>query len=351
MTSRERFLAACACRPLDRPPVWIMRQAGRYLPEYRDLKVRHSFAELVRTPELAAEVTLQPLRRFALDAAILFSDILVLPEALGQGYRFKDEGGIAMEFRLETRAQLDRLSPENVRDQLRYVATTLRLLRGRLGNQTALLGFGGSPWTLACYMIEGGGSDDFPRVRELFRADRGFFNALLEKLTVGLIDYFKLQIESGVDAIQIFDSWGGLVAGPDYEPASLQWIRRIVAALPAGFPVILYGLGTARHLAAQAAAGARVLSVDSTVDLAAAHDALARDADLCAREIRVALQGNLDPALLGTTPLAVRDETWRLLETMRDRPGHIFNLGHGIQPEASLECVAAMVSTVINWKN
>jgi uroporphyrinogen decarboxylase len=328
-----------------------MRQAGRYLPEYRDLKVRHSFAELVRTPELAAEVTLQPLRRFALDAAILFSDILVLPEALGQGYRFKDEGGIAMEFRLETRAQLDRLSPENVRDQLRYVATTLRLLRGRLGNQTALLGFGGSPWTLACYMIEGGGSDDFPRVRELFRADRGFFNALLEKLTVGLIDYFKLQIESGVDAIQIFDSWGGLVAGPDYEPASLQWIRRIVAALPAGFPVILYGLGTARHLAAQAAAGARVLSVDSTVDLAAAHDSLARDATLCAQEIRVALQGNFDPALLGTTPLAVRDETWRLLETMRDRPGHIFNLGHGILPEASLECVAAMVSTVINWKN
>jgi len=220
-----------------------------------------------------------------------------------------------------------------------------------LGGQTALLGFGGSPWTLACYMLEGGGSDNFPRARELFRADRGFFNALLEKLTVALIDYFKLQIEAGVDAIQIFDSWGGLVAGPDYEPASLQWIRRIVAALPPGFPVILYGNGTAAHIAAQAASGVRVLSVDATVDLAAAHDALARDAALGAQNIRVALQGNLDPALLGATPLAVREETWRLLQSMRDRPGHIFNLGHGIRPDASLECVAALVSTVVGWKN
>ena len=328
-----------------------MRQAGRYLPEYRDLKARHSFIELVRTPELAAEVTLQPLRRFALDAAILFSDILVVPEAMGQGYRFREEGGIAMEFRLETHAQLDRLSSDNVREQLRYVAAALRLLRSRLGDQTALLGFGGSPWTLACYMLEGGGSDDFPRAREVFRSDRDFFNALVEKLTSSLIDCFKLQIESGVDAIQIFDSWGGFVAGPDYELASLQWIRRIIAALPAGFPIILFGKGAARHLVDQAASGARVLSVDSTVDLAAAHDALARDATLLAQGIRVALQGNLDPELLGTTPLSVREETWRLLESMRDRPGHILNLGHGISPDASLECVAALVSAVVNWKN
>jgi uroporphyrinogen decarboxylase len=351
MTSRERFLAACACRPLDRPPLWIMRQAGRYLPEYRELKARHPFAELVRTPELAAEVTMQPLRRFALDAAILFSDILVIPEAMGQGYRFKDEGGIAMEFRLETQSQLDRLLADNVRENLRYVSQALRLLRSRLGEQTALLGFGGSPWTLACYMLEGGGSDDFPRARELFRTDRAFFDALLEKLTTCLIDYFRLQIESGVDAIQIFDSWGGLVAGPDYEQASLQWIRRIIAALPASFPVILYGKGTARHLSEQAASGARVLSVDSSVDMAAAHDALAVDAVLVARKIQVALQGNLDPELLGTTPLSVREETWRLLESMRDRPGHIFNLGHGIRPDASLECVAALVAAIVNWKN
>ena len=351
MTSRERFLAACACRPLERPPIWIMRQAGRYLPEYRELKARHSFAHLVRTPALAAEVTLQPLRRFALDAAILFSDTLVVPEAMGQGYRFRDEGGIAMEYRLENRAQLDRLSTEDLREKLAYVGKALRLLRRQLGTKHALLGFGGSPWTLACYMIEGGGSEDFSRLRQLFVADRGFFDTLLEKLTIALIEYFKLQIESGADAIQIFDSWGGLIAGPDYEPASLQWIRRIIAALPADFPVILYAKGTSRHLAAQAASGARVLSVDGTVDLAAVHDALRQDPALRAQNIQVALQGNLDPALLSTTPAAVRDETQRLLESMRDRPGHIFNLGHGIQPDASPECVAALVSTVTGWKN
>ena len=211
-----------------------------------------------------------------------------------------------MEFRLETRAQLDRLSTEDLREKLGYVGETLRLLRRQLGDKKALLGFGGSPWTLACYMVEGGGSEDFARIQRLFRTDRAFFDALLEKLTVALIDYFKLQIEAGADAIQIFDSWGGLIAGPDYEPASLQWIRRIIAALPAGFPVILYAKGTAPHLAAQAASGARVLSVDWTVDLAAAHDALTQDPTLRARNIRVALQGNLDPALLSTTPATVR---------------------------------------------
>ncbi len=351
MTPRERFLAACACRPVERPPVWIMRQAGRYLPEYRELKARHSFIELVRTPELAAEVSLQPLRRFAFDAAILFSDILVVPEALGQGYRFKEEGGIAMEYRLETHAQLERLSAGNVRDRLSYVGAALRILRGQLGDRTALLGFGGSPWTLACYMLEGGGSDDFPRACELFRTDRAFFDALLEELTAALIEYFKLQIASGADAIQIFDSWGGLVAGPDYEPASLQWIRRVVSALPAGFPIILFGKGTGRHLAAQAAAGVQAISVNWTVDLAAAHDALAHDPDLRARNIRVSLQGNLDPALLGTTPETVRAATRQLLESMRHRPGHIVNLGHGILPDARLDCVAALVDTVTSWKN
>jgi uroporphyrinogen decarboxylase len=351
MTSRERFLAACACRPLERPPLWIMRQAGRYLPEYRALKARHSFGELVRTPELAAEATLQPLRRFALDAAILFSDILVLPEALGQGYRFREAGGIAMDYRLETRAQVDQLATGPVREELGYVATALRLLRRELGGDKALLGFGGSPWTLACYMIEGGGSDDFPRARDLFHSDRPSFDALLDKLTSALTDFFLMQIEAGADALQIFDTWGGLVAGPDYEPASLQWIRRIIAALPVGFPLILYAKGAASHLSAQAACGARILSVDSTVDLAAVHDALVQDPALKALDHPIALQGNLDPALLSAMPEAVRAEARRLLASMRDRPGHIFNLGHGIRPDAKLDCVATLVDTVVGWKN
>ncbi len=342
MTSRERFLAACACTPLDRPPLWIMRQAGRYLPEYRALKEKHSFLEMVRTPALATEVTLQPLRRFpGIDAAILFSDILVIPEALGQGYRFKEEGGIAMEFRLESRAQIDALAPAAaVPDKLRYVAEALGQIKQALAGSKALLGFGGSPWTLAAYMVEGGGSEDFARVKSLFYTDRATFDALLEKLTAALIVYFQMQIAAGADAIQIFDSWGGVIAGPDYEAASLRWIRQIIAALPAGFPVILFAKGAAPHLADQAFCGVRVLSVDWTCDLAAVRRSLPAN---------VAVQGNLDPMLLLTTPAIVRREAARLLESLRGAGGHVFNLGHGITPQARLECVEALVETVTGW--
>jgi uroporphyrinogen decarboxylase len=345
MTSRERFLAACAGQPLDRPPLWIMRQAGRYLPEYRALKEKHGFLGMVRTPALAAEVTLQPLRRFPFDAAILFSDILVIPEALGQGYRFREEGGIAMEYRLETRTQVDALAPAGaVPERLTYVADALALLKRELAGSKALLGFGGSPWTLATYMVEGGGSENFSRVKGLFYSERATFDALLEKLTASLIAYFQMQIRAGADAIQIFDSWGGVVAGPDYEAASLQWIRRIAAALPPGFPLILYAKGAAAHHAAQAATGIRVLSLDWTVDLAA----IARS--LRAGGANVALQGNLDPVLLNTDPAVVRRETVRLLESMRGIPGHIFNLGHGILPQAHIACVEALAESVVNWK-
>ncbi|MEO5959383.1 MAG: uroporphyrinogen decarboxylase [Opitutaceae bacterium] len=343
MTSRERFLAACACEKLDRPPLWVMRQAGRYLPEYRALKEKSSFLEMVRTPALAAEVTLQPLRRFAgLDAAILFSDILVIPEALGQGYHFREAGGIGMEYRLETRTQVDALAPTDaVSARLAYVADALALLKKELAGSHALLGFGGSPWTLATYMVEGGSSDEFERIKQLFYTDRGTFDALLEKLTAALIAYFQMQIAAGADAIQIFDSWGGIVAGPDYEAASLRWIRQIVAALPADFPVILYAKGTAPHLTDQAFTGIRVLSVDWTSDLAIVRRTLPGN---------IAVQGNLDPVLLNTTPLIVAHETTRLLESMRGTSGHIFNLGHGIMPQAKIECMHALVDTVTKWK-
>ncbi|MBI2515880.1 MAG: uroporphyrinogen decarboxylase [Opitutae bacterium] len=341
MTSRERFLQACACEPLERPPLWVMRQAGRYLPEYRELKARHSFLEMVRTPELAAEVTLQPLRRFALDAAIIFSDILVIPEAMGQGYKFREEGGIAMEFRLENRAQLDRLDPARATAHLDYVAQALKLVKADLKGDKALLGFGGSPWTLATYMVEGGSSEDFSRIKELFFTDRAFFNALMEKLTAALIAYFKLQISAGVDAIQLFDSWGGIIAGQDYEAASLRWMREIIAALPKDFPVILYAKGTPTQLTDMAFSGAAVLGVDWTVDLGIVRKLVPDN---------IALQGNLDPVLMNTTPDIVRRETTRLLENMRGARGHIFNLGHGIMPQAKLECMQALVDTVTQWK-
>lgn len=343
MTSRQRFLSACACQPLDRPPLWVMRQAGRYLPEYRALKAKSSFLDMVRTPELAMEVTLQPLRRFALDAAILFSDILVIPEALGQPYAFRDGGGIEMARRIETRADVEALgSPAAVSEHLQYVGETLKLLKRELAGAKALLGFGGSPWTLATYMVEGGSSDDFERSKLLFHTDRVTFDALLEKLTESLIAYFRMQIASGADAIQIFDSWGGILAGSDYEAASLQWIRRIVAALPADFPVILYAKGTAAHHTAQAAIGIKVLSVDWTCELAKVRRTLPAN---------VAVQGNLDPVLMQTSPDIVARETRRLLETMRDLPGHIFNLGHGITPSAKIECMEALVNTVTGWTN
>lgn len=341
MTSRERFLAATACSPLDRPPVWVMRQAGRYLPEYRALKVKHSFVEMVRTPELAAEVTLQPLRRFALDAAIIFSDILVVPEALGQAYQFREGGGIAMEYRLESRAQLDRLDPSNVSGRLDYVAKALELVKAELKGTRALLGFGGSPWTLATYMVEGGSSEDFARIKELFYTDRDFFEALMEKLTAALIEYFKMQIRAGADAIQLFDSWGGIVAGADYEAASLRWMRQIIAALPKDFPVILYAKGVNSQLTDLAFSGARVLGLDWTVDLSMARRLVPGN---------VALQGNLDPVLMNTTPDIVRREASKLLESMRGTPGHILNLGHGIMPQAKIECMDALVETVTGWK-
>jgi uroporphyrinogen decarboxylase len=341
VTSRERFLQACACAPLDRPPVWIMRQAGRYLPEYRALKAKSSFLEMVRTPELAAEVTLQPLRRYALDAAIIFSDILVIPEAMGQGYKFRESGGIAMDFRLETEAQLERLNAAGVEQRLGYVSDALRRVKAELKGEKALLGFGGSPWTLATYMLEGGSGDDFERTKTIFYSDRPFFNRLMEKLTAALIEYFQMQIRAGADAIQIFDSWGGVIAGQDYDEASLRWIRTIIAALPRDFPVILYGKGTAAQLTGQAFSGAKVLGVDWTVDLKIARRLVPDN---------VALQGNLDPVVMNTTEKIVRAETSRLLEAMRDTRGHIVNLGHGIMPQAKLECVASLVNTVVNWR-
>jgi uroporphyrinogen decarboxylase len=342
MNSRQRFLSACACEPLDRPPLWVMRQAGRYLPEYRELKEKHGFLKMVRTPELAAEVTLQPTRRFAFDAAILFSDILVIPEALGQGYTFRDQGGIAMERRLDSRAAIEALgAAEDVPQRLSYVGAALRILKGELAGKKALLGFGGSPWTLATYMVEGGSSEDFIRVKALFYEDRATFDLLLEKLTASLIAYFRMQIEAGADAIQIFDSWGGAVAGRDYEAASLRWIRAIIAAMPARFPIIIYGKGTGPHLLDQAFTGARVLSVDWSCDLAAVRRSVPEN---------VALQGNLDPAILSTTAPIAKRETERLLESLRGSRGHIFNLGHGILPTAHISCVEAVVDAVTQWK-
>lgn len=337
MTSRERFLAASRCAPTDRVPAWVMRQAGRYLPEYRALKEKHDFLTLVRTPELAAEVTLQPARRFAqLDAAILFSDILTIPEALGQGYSFRESGGIAMDFALDSEEKLAALgSAADVPARLDYMAQAMRLARAELGENRALLGFAGSPWTLAVYMVEGGSAKQFSKIKRLAAEAPALFEALMEKLADAVAASLKMQIAAGADAVQIFDSWAALCTAGEYEKLSLRWIRKIIAALPAGVPVIVFAKGMA-HLAPQiAAAGASVLGVDWTHKLSEIRKLTGT---------QLALQGNLDPVVLSfADEKIVRERTREILEDMRGEHGHIFNLGHGILPDARPENFAAML--------
>jgi len=335
MTARERFLAACARAPADRRPVWLMRQAGRYLPEYRALKEKHSFVEMARTPTLAAEVTLQPLRRFPLDAAIIFSDILIVPEAMGQPYRFREQGGIAMEFPLDTAARIEKLEANNVAERLRYLGDALRLVRRELGDKTALLGFAGAPWTLAAYMVEGGAPGNPPALAKLAKADPAQFEKLMHKLTEAVTACLRLQVEAGADAVQIFDSWGALCPGENYAAWSLLWIREIIAALPKKTPVILFAKGMAPEADALIKSGATVLSLDQSVNLA----------EFRRKYPQVVTQGNLDPALLEVEPDKVRLATRALLDSLSG-PGHIVNLGHGITPRAKIESVAALVETV-----
>lgn len=341
MNSRERFIAATRCLPTDRPPVWIMRQAGRYLPEYRALKERHDFLTLVKNPELAAEVTLQPVRRFeSLDAAITFSDILVIPEALGQNYRFGD-GGIAMEFTLNSAEQIRKLgNADAVPEKLAYVAAAQKIVRDRLGENRALLGFAGTPWTLATYMVEGGSSKQFSKIKALAAEQTESFNLLMEKLSDAIIAYLQMQIDAGVDALQLFDSWASLCPTREYENLSLRWIRKIIAALPAHIPVIVFAKGMAHLAPAIASTGASVLGIDWTHSLSDVRK-------LFPAGTKLALQGNLDPAILNLNDSGiVRARTREILDEMRGENGFIFNLGHGILPQARIENVHTMLEEI-----
>ncbi len=342
MNSRERFLAAANCQPVDRPPVWLMRQAGRYLPEYRALKAKHDFVTMVRTPELATEVTLQPLQRFPLDAAIIFSDILVIPEALGQGYHFRDQGGIGMDYLLDSPEKIAALDSTDIATKLNYVAEALKQTRTRLGHEKALLGFAGSPWTLACYMVEGGSAKDFIAIKQLALGQPEHFKTLMQKLTAAVTEYLSMQIDAGVDAVQIFDSWAALCPCMHYEAWSLRWIRQIIEALGDRAPVILYAKGMGHKVVEQASTGASVLSLDWTVQLSQAQKSLSKT---------IALQGNLDPVILTTTPQITQIEAQRLLDEIGSRAGFIFNLGHGMIPSAKIECVEVLMEVITGQKN
>ena len=342
ITNRQRFRDACHCRAVDRPPVWLMRQAGRALPEYRKLKEKYTFLQLVQTPELAAEVTLQPVRRFGFDAAILFSDILVIPEAMGQPYRFRETGGIEMDFKIQSVADIEKLSVKRVVEKLNYVAGALKILRKELGEQTALIGFSGSPWTLATFMMEGGSAEKFTKTKALFDSDKKTFSMLMEKLTAAITVYLQMQIAAGADALQIFDSHGGHLPATDFQEASGHWMCEIIANLRAKVPVIVFSLGTHDNWNDLATTGANVLGIDWQFSLMKARKLLPND---------IGIQGNLNPALLAeATPEKIAAETNRLLAEMRGRAGHIFNLGHGVPPTAKLENIAALVETVKNFK-
>ncbi len=337
LNNRQRFLAACHCQPVDRPPVWLMRQAGRALPEYRKLKEKYTFLELVQTPELAAQVTLQPIQRFGFDAAILFSDILVVCEGLGQRYEFRDRGGIEMEFLLKSAADIDRLQVSAVTERLQYVARALPMIKSALGKRTALIGFAGSPWTLANFMLEGGGVKEYTHAKALFHSDPKLFGRLMEKLTQAVSAFLRLQIDAGADAVQVFDSLGGILSEGDFVPASARWMKQILASLKGQAPVIVFSKGTHGNWDELAAIGPQVLGVDWNSRLAEVAARLPR---------QVGVQGNLDPFLLTTTPETVARETRRILREMGGRPGHIFNLGHGVPPGAKLECIQSLVDAV-----
>ncbi|NWG75842.1 MAG: uroporphyrinogen decarboxylase, partial [Rubrivivax sp.] len=299
---------------------------------------RYSFRTLVQTPELAAEVTLQPVRRFDFDAAIVFTDILVVPEALGQGYHLREEGGIEMEFPLRTAEDVAGLDPAGLAEKLRYVAEAIRLSRAALGGRTALLGFAGSPWTLANFMLEGGSAAQPRRALEWLQHDGRLFGALMEKLTRAVTEYLQMQIRSGVDAVQLFDTLGGLLPADWFEAGSGRWLREIVTALGGAVPVIVFSKGTHDNWDSLAGTGAQVVGVDAAVRLG----------EVAARlPATVAVQGNLEPALLAVAgPETVAARTRAMLEEMRGRPGYICNLGHGVPPEARLENIETLVSTV-----
>ena len=344
----DRFLRALRREPVDCTPVWLMRQAGRYLPEYRATRAQAgSFMGLATNPELACEVTLQPLRRFELDAAILFSDILTVPDAMGLGLYFADGEGPKFERPVRTPADIAKLAVPDMGSSLRYVMDAVSLIRRELDGSVPLIGFSGSPWTLACYMVEGGGSKDFARIKAMALNEPAALHRLLEVTTDAVIAYLAAQRAAGAQALQVFDTWGGVLAPHVYREFSLRYLQRIAAELPRGegpdrTPLILFGKGNAPYLEELAACGSEGVGVDWTVSLGEARRRTGG---------RVALQGNLDPATLYASHEVIRAEAARALDDYAaandgSRHGHVFNLGHGMSPDMDPESVRVLVDAV-----
>ncbi|HMV72515.1 MAG TPA: uroporphyrinogen decarboxylase [Pseudomonadales bacterium] len=338
----DRLLRALRRQPVDRTPVWIMRQAGRYLPEYRATRAHAGgIVELFRSPELACEVTLQPLERFDLDAAILFSDILTVPDALGLGLYFEAGEGPRFHRPVRSAADIAALPELDVERDLGYVIDAVRTISRALDGRVPLIGFSGSPWTLATYMVEGGSTRDFARIKTLAFTDPQSMHRLLALLARAVIAYLDAQIRAGAQVVQLFDTWGGVLGHAAYREFSLQYMTQIIAGLRAGagrdVPVILFTKGGGGWIEDIVASGCECIGLDWTADLGAARRQTGG---------RVALQGNMDPAILRAPPERIRAEVAALLDSYGPGSGHVFNLGHGVTPEIDPEHVRVLVEAV-----
>jgi uroporphyrinogen decarboxylase len=339
----DRFLRALLRQPVDVTPVWIMRQAGRYLPEYRETRARAgTFLDLCQTPELACEVTLQPLERYPLDAAILFSDILTVPDAMGLGLGFEEGEGPHFERPVRSAADIAALPLPDPEDELRYVLDAVRLIRRELRGRVPLIGFSGSPWTLATYMVEGGSSKDFRRAKGLLYDHPDLMHDLLDKVARVVTAYLNAQVAAGVQAVMVFDTWGGALSARAYREFSLAYMARVVSGLVREaegqrVPVILFTKGGAAWLEDLAGSGCDALGVDWTIELQEARRRVGE---------RVALQGNMDPCVLYASPERIRREVGEVLASYGTGSGHVFNLGHGVHPQVRPEHVGAFVDAV-----
>jgi len=338
----DRFLRACRCEPVDRTPIWIMRQAGRYLPEYRAVREKHSMIDTIRTPELAVQVTLQPLQRFELDAAIIFADILPLLMAAGIDLEYAAGEGPLIHNPLRTPADVAALRVPPAEEGVPFTLEAIRLVRRELEGKTPLIGFSGAPFTLAAYAIEGGSSRDYKRTKQFMYGQPAAWQDLMGKLAQLAGDYLAAQVQAGAQAVQLFDSWAGALSPADYRAYVLPYTQRAIAiAASAGAPVINFSTGTGGMVEVLRQAGGDVIGIDWRVDLDVAWERIGHD---------VALQGNLDPiALLGPAP-EMCERAGDVLRRAGGRPGHIFNLGHGVLPETPPENVQALVEFVHGWR-
>jgi len=339
MTLRnDVFLRACRCEPTPRTPVWVMRQAGRYLPEYRAIREKYDFLTMCRTPELATAVTIQPVEIIGVDAAILFSDIMVVPQAMGMELELVEARGPVLHNPIRDAQRASELHVPDPDDELGYVMDAIRMTRRELDGRVPLIGFSGSPWTLFAYMVEGSGSKAFRHPKEMVYANPELARHLLDRITEAVTGYLLAQVRTGVDTVQVFDTWGGILPPDEYREFSLSYMARVATRIrETGVPVILYSKDCAHSLEQIAGTGARVVGIDWRTDISDARSRIG---------MSTAIQGNLDPAVLFSTPGVIRAHVARVLRDVGPGGGHIFNLGHGVLPGTPVDNLKALVAAV-----